>query len=51
MAARMALSADIAQRECGLESAAVLLAALPTLIVDLVGGRWFARGPDAGAAT
>ena len=49
-AALMALSANIAQaREYGVESAAVLLAALPTLIVYLLGGRWFVRGLTVGA--
>jgi glucose/mannose transport system permease protein len=49
-AALMALSANIAQaREYGIESAAVLLAALPTLLVYLFGGKYFLRGLTAGA--
>jgi glucose/mannose transport system permease protein len=49
-AALMAFSANIAQaREYGIESAAVLLAALPTILVYLFGGRYFLRGLTAGA--
>jgi len=49
-AALMAFSANIAQaREYGIESAAVLLAALPTLLVYLFGGKYFLRGLTAGA--
>jgi glucose/mannose transport system permease protein len=49
-AALMALSANIAQaREYGIESAAVLLAAFPTLLVYLFGGKYFLRGLTAGA--
>ena len=48
--ALMALNANIAQaREYGTESAAVLLAALPTLLVYVFGGRFFLRGLTAGA--
>jgi glucose/mannose transport system permease protein len=46
----MAFSANIAQaREYGIESAAVLLAALPTILVCLFGGKYFLRGLTAGA--
>jgi glucose/mannose transport system permease protein len=49
-AALMAFSANIAQaREYGIESAAVLLAALPTILVYLFGGKYFLRGLTAGA--
>lgn len=49
-AALMALSANIAQaREYGIESAAVLIAALPTLLVYVLGGKYFVRGLTAGA--
>ena len=49
-AALMALTANVAQaREYGIESAAVVLAALPTLLVYVFGGRWFVRGLTAGA--
>lgn len=49
-AALMALSANIAQaREYGIESAAVLLAAIPTLLVYVLGGRYFMRGLTVGA--
>ncbi len=49
-AALMALTANVAQaREYGIESAAVLLAALPTLLVYVFGGRYFVRGLTAGA--
>jgi glucose/mannose transport system permease protein len=33
----------------GVQSAAVLIAAAPTLLVYLLGGRWFVRGLTAGA--
>ena len=49
-AALMALNANIAQaREYGVESAAVLLAALPTLAVYVFGGKYFLRGLTTGA--
>jgi glucose/mannose transport system permease protein len=49
-AALMALNANIAQaREYGIESAAVLLAAIPTLLVYVFGGKYFLRGLTAGA--
>jgi glucose/mannose transport system permease protein len=49
-AALMALDANIAQaREYGVESAAVLLAAIPTLLVYILGGRYFVRGLTAGS--
>ena len=49
-AALMALSANIAQaREYGIESASVLIAALPTLLVYVFGGKYFVRGLTAGA--
>ena len=49
-AALMALDANIAQaREYGVESAAVLLAAFPTLLVYVLGGRYFVRGLTAGS--
>jgi glucose/mannose transport system permease protein len=49
-AALMAFSANIAQvREYGIESAAVLLAASPTILVYLFGGKYFLRGLTAGA--
>jgi len=49
-AALMALNANIAQaREYGVESAAVLLAALPTLLVYIFGGKYFLRGLTTGA--
>jgi glucose/mannose transport system permease protein len=35
--------------EYGIESAAVLLAAIPTLLVYFFGGRYFLRGLTAGA--
>ena len=48
--ALMALNANIAQaREYGTESAAVLLAALPTLLVYVLGGKFFLRGLTSGA--
>jgi glucose/mannose transport system permease protein len=49
-AALMALNANIAQaREYGIESAAVLLAATPTLLIYICGGKYFLRGLTAGA--
>ena len=49
-AALMALNANIAQaREYGTESAAVLLAAMPTLLVYIFGGKYFMRGLTSGA--
>ncbi|MDB5400585.1 MAG: sugar transporter permease, partial [Rhodopila sp.] len=33
----------------GVQSAAVLIAALPTLLIYLLGGRYFLRGLTAGA--
>ena len=49
-AALMALNANVAQaREYGVESAAVLIAALPTLLVYVFGGKYFLRGLAAGA--
>lgn len=49
-AALIAFSANIAQvREYGVEAAAVLIAALPTLLVYLFGGKYFVRGLTAGA--
>jgi glucose/mannose transport system permease protein len=49
-AALMALNANIAQaREYGVESAAVLLAAMPTLLVYVFGGKYFMRGLTSGA--
>jgi glucose/mannose transport system permease protein len=49
-AALISLSATIIQaRQYGIESASVLLAALPTLLVYLFGGRYFLRGLTAGA--
>jgi glucose/mannose transport system permease protein len=49
-AALMALNANIAQaREYGIESAAVLLAATPTLLVYIFGGKYFLRGLTSGA--
>lgn len=49
-AALIALSATIDQApQHGVQSAAVLLAALPTLLVYLFGGRYFVRGLTAGA--
>jgi glucose/mannose transport system permease protein len=49
-AALMALNANIAQaREYGIESAAVLLAATPTLLIYIFGGKYFLRGLTAGA--
>jgi glucose/mannose transport system permease protein len=49
-AALMALNANVAQaREYGVESAAVLIAAIPTLLVYVFGGKYFLRGLAAGA--
>jgi glucose/mannose transport system permease protein len=49
-AAVIALSAHIEQApQYGVQSAAVLLAALPPLLVYLFGGRYFVRGLTAGA--
>lgn len=49
-AALIAFSANIAQvREYGVEAAAVLIAALPTLLVYVFGGKFFVRGLTAGA--
>ena len=49
-AALIALSASIADiPQHGVQSAAVLIAALPTLLVYLFGGRYFVRGLTAGA--
>jgi glucose/mannose transport system permease protein len=49
-AALIALSATIGSSpQYGVQSAAVLMATLPTLLVYLVGGRYFLRGLTAGA--
>ncbi len=49
-AALIALSAAITSEPMyGVQSAAVLIAALPTLLVYLVGGKYFMRGLTAGA--
>ena len=49
-AALIALSAAIADvPQHGVQSAAVIIAALPTLLVYLFGGRYFVRGLTAGA--
>jgi glucose/mannose transport system permease protein len=49
-AALIALSAAVADiPQHGVQSAAVMIAALPTLLVYLVGGRYFVRGLTAGA--
>jgi glucose/mannose transport system permease protein len=49
-AALIALNAAVQSNpEYGVQSAAVLIAALPTLIVYLVGGRYFMQGLTAGA--
>jgi glucose/mannose transport system permease protein len=49
-AALIALSASIADiPQHGVQSAAVMIAALPTLLVYLLGGRYFVRGLTAGA--
>ena len=49
-AALIALSASVADvPQHGIQSAAVVVAALPTLLVYLFGGRYFVRGLTAGA--
>ena len=49
-AALIALTANVANvPQYGVQSAAVLIAAAPTLLVYLFGGRWFVRGLTAGA--
>jgi glucose/mannose transport system permease protein len=49
-AALISLSANVANvPQYGVQSAAVLIAAAPTLLVYLLGGRWFVRGLTAGA--
>ena len=49
-AALIALSASVADiPQHGVQSAAVLIAALPTLLVYLFGGKYFVRGLTAGA--
>jgi glucose/mannose transport system permease protein len=49
-AALISLSATVAEvPQYGVQSAAVLIAAAPTLLVYLFGGRWFVRGLTAGA--
>ena len=49
-AALIALSVSVSDApQYGVQSAAVLLAALPTLLVYLVGGKYFLRGLTAGA--
>jgi glucose/mannose transport system permease protein len=49
-AALIALSASVADiPQHGVQSAAVVIAALPTLLVYLFGGRYFVRGLTAGA--
>ena len=49
-AALIALSAAVADiPQHGVQSAAVMIAALPTLLVYLFGGRYFVRGLTAGA--
>jgi len=49
-AALIALSAAVADMpQHGVQSAAVIIAALPTLLVYLLGGRYFVRGLTAGA--
>jgi glucose/mannose transport system permease protein len=49
-AAIIAISATVTTTpQYGVQSAAVLLAALPTLVVYLVGGKYFMRGLTAGA--
>jgi glucose/mannose transport system permease protein len=49
-AALIALSATVSESpQYGVQSAAVLLAALPTLLVYLFGGRYFMSGLTAGA--
>jgi glucose/mannose transport system permease protein len=49
-AALIALSAAVADiPQHGVQSAAVIIAALPTLLIYLFGGRYFVRGLTAGA--
>ncbi len=49
-AALIALSAAVADiPQHGVQSAAVIIAALPTLLIYLVGGKYFVRGLTAGA--
>ncbi len=49
-AALIALSASVnADPQYGVQSAAVLIAALPTLLIYLIGGRYFMTGLTAGA--
>jgi glucose/mannose transport system permease protein len=49
-AALIALSAAVADiPQHGVQSAAVVIAALPTLLIYLIGGRYFVRGLTAGA--
>jgi glucose/mannose transport system permease protein len=49
-AALIALSAAVADiPQHGVQSAAVIIAALPTLLIYLLGGRYFVRGLTAGA--
>jgi glucose/mannose transport system permease protein len=49
-AALISLSATVAEvPQYGVQSAAVLVAAAPTLLIYLFGGRWFVRGLTAGA--
>ncbi len=49
-AALIALSAAVADiPQYGVQSAAVIIAALPTLMIYLIGGRYFVRGLTAGA--
>jgi glucose/mannose transport system permease protein len=49
-AALIALSAAVADiPQHGVQSAAVMIAALPTLLIYLIGGRYFVRGLTAGA--
>lgn len=49
-AALIALSVSVSEApQYGVQSAAVLLAALPTLVVYLLGGKYFVRGLTAGA--
>lgn len=48
--ALIAFSANIAQvREYGVEAAAVLIAAAPTLLIYVLGGKFFVRGLTSGA--
>src|SRR6185369_6118029 len=49
-AALIALSASVADiPQHGVQSAAVMIAALPTLLIYLIGGKYFVRGLTAGA--